>query len=149
MAKGGGGKRRGGKAKGKSGLGDGPIAVQFTAEELGIPGNQALEVGYRAPYAVFVHEDLHAKHMNGHAKFLTLPAQQALPLMQAEAQSAIEEGASRREALLEAGDLLLQASQKLVPVSGRRGSNRLLGALRCCRPREPCCVPFEWTSEVP
>jgi hypothetical protein len=116
MAKGGGGKRRGGKAKGKSGLGDGPIAVQFTAEELGIPGNQALEVGYRAPYAVFVHEDLHAKHMNGHAKFLTLPAQQALPLMQAEAQSAIEEGASRREALLEAGDLLLQASQKLVPV---------------------------------
>jgi hypothetical protein len=113
MAKGGGRKKAG---KGKTVVGDGPVAVRITSQELGIPGSQSVEVGYRAPYAVFVHEDVTAKHRNGQAKFLETPARSMMGLLAAEAQSAIEEGASRREALLDAGETLLGASKPLVPV---------------------------------
>lgn len=113
MAKGG-GRRKAGKGKGVTG--DGPVAVRISASELGIPGSQSVEVGYRAPYAVFVHEDVTAKHRNGQAKFLEKPATTMLGALAAEAQSAIAEGASRREALLDAGEALLGASKPLVPV---------------------------------
>jgi hypothetical protein len=113
MAKGGGRKKGG---KGRAVVGDGPVAVRITSQELGIPGTQSVEVGYRAPYAVFVHEDVTAKHRNGQAKFLEQPAKSMMGLLASEAQSAIEEGASRREALLDAGQTLLGASRPLVPV---------------------------------
>jgi hypothetical protein len=96
--------------------GDGPIAVQFSASDLGVPGTSTVEVGYRAPYAVFVEGNDRAKHLKGQARFLGQPAASLSQAMAIEAQQAIAEGASRREALLEAGDLLLGASQAVVPV---------------------------------
>jgi hypothetical protein len=106
--------------KGRKGMrsigGDGPIAVQFSASELGLPGTSTVEVGYKAPYAVFVEGNDRAKHLNGQAHFLGQPAASLAQAMAIEAQQAIAEGASRREALLDAGDLLLGASQAVVPV---------------------------------
>jgi hypothetical protein len=106
--------------KGRKGMrsigGDGPIAVQFSAADLGVPGTSTVEVGYKAPYAVFVEGNDRAKHVNGQAHFLSQPAASLSQAMAIEAQQAIAEGASRREALLEAGDLLLGASQAVVPV---------------------------------
>jgi hypothetical protein len=106
--------------KGRKGMmsigGDGPIAVQFSASELGLPGTSTVEVGYKAPYAVFVEGNDRAKHVNGQAHFLSQPAASLAQAMAIEAQQAIAEGASRREALLDAGDLLLGASQAVVPV---------------------------------
>jgi hypothetical protein len=112
---------RGGKSrKGRKGTrpvgGDGPIAVQFSASELGLPGTSTVEIGYRAPYAVFVEGNDRARHTTGQAHFLSQPAASLSQAMAIEAQQAIAEGASRREALLEAGDLLLGASQAVVPV---------------------------------
>jgi hypothetical protein len=106
--------------KGRKGMrsigGDGPIAVQFSASELGLPGTSTVEVGYKAPYAVFVEGNDRAKHTTGQAHFLGQPAASLSQAMAIEAQQAIAEGASRREALLDAGDLLLGASQAVVPV---------------------------------
>jgi hypothetical protein len=106
--------------KGRKGMrsigGDGPIAVQFSASELGLPGTSTVEVGYKAPYAVFVEGNDRAKHLKGQAHFLGQPAASLSQAMAIEAQQAIAEGASRREALLDAGDLLLGASQAVVPV---------------------------------
>jgi hypothetical protein len=106
--------------KGRKGMrsigGDGPIAVQFSASELGLPGTSTVEVGYKAPYAVFVEGNDRAKHLKGQAHFLGQPAASLSQAMAIEAQQAIAEGASRREALLDAGDLLLGASQAVVPI---------------------------------
>jgi hypothetical protein len=90
--------------------------VQFSAADLGVPGTSTVEVGYKAPYAVFVEGNDRAKHVNGQAHFLGQPAASLAQAMAIEAQQAIAEGASRREALLDAGDLLLGASQAVVPV---------------------------------
>jgi hypothetical protein len=40
-----------------------------------------VEVGYQASYAVFVHENLEAKHTNGQAKFLEQPLREDAALM--------------------------------------------------------------------
>jgi hypothetical protein len=45
--------------------GDGPIAVQFSAADLGVPGTSTVEIGYKAPYAVFVEGNDRAKHVTG------------------------------------------------------------------------------------
>jgi hypothetical protein len=106
--------------KGRKGMrpigGNGPIAVQFSASDLGVPGTSTVEIGYKAPYAVFVEGNDRARHVNGQAHFLGQPASSLSQAMAMEAQQAIAEGASRREALLDAGDLLLGASQAVVPV---------------------------------
>lgn len=120
MVKGGAGPKRGKgrrRGKGAGGIGDGPVAVTLPAAALGVPGTSAVEVGYSAPYAVYVHEDLKARHPNGgNAKFLSGPAESLLEELGQAARGAMSEGAGRRAALLEAGDLLLGASQQQVPV---------------------------------
>lgn len=40
----------------------------FTRRAMG--GSPAVEVGYTAAYAVFVHEDMEARHLSGQSKFL-------------------------------------------------------------------------------
>ena len=51
-------------------------------------GDAAVDVGYTAAYAVFVHEDLEAKHTNGEAKFL----ENAIKAKKAEMLAAIKNG---------------------------------------------------------
>src|SRR5690348_3482149 len=79
--------------------------------------NAAVRVGYSAPYAMRIHEDLNMRHPNGgQAKFLEQPARTQKPQMQRIITDGIKRGLSLEEALLLAGEYLLQESQKLVPV---------------------------------
>lgn len=76
------------------------------------------QVTYTAPYAVYVHEDLTAKHPNGgQAKFLEQPMRDNALKMSKMVKDLIQkEGQSLRTALLIVGHWLLQESKKLVPV---------------------------------
>lgn len=79
-----------------------------------------VKVGYRAYYAIYVHENEQMPHPNGgQAKFLEQPAR----TMRLELAAMIREDLKKtkaadpmRHALLKAGKALLAASQELVPV---------------------------------
>jgi CRISPR/Cas system-associated exonuclease Cas4 (RecB family) len=73
-------------------------------------------VGYSAPYALFVHENLEAHHPVGQAKFLEQPAREFRKDMAAAVVAGLKAGQSLTEAQLAAGRVLLRESQKLVPV---------------------------------
>ena len=76
--------------------------------------NETVVVGYTANYAVFVHENLEARHNNGQAKFLEQPAK-TLPLGKI-IHEVIKKGGTILQGLLTAGMRLQRESQKLVPV---------------------------------
>jgi hypothetical protein len=73
-------------------------------------------VGYAAPYAVYVHENLEARHPIGQAKFLEQPAREYRKDMAAAVVAGLRAGESLTQAQLAAGKVLLRESQKLVPV---------------------------------
>jgi hypothetical protein len=77
---------------------------------------QKVVVGYDAPYAVYVHENLTTHHTNGQAKFLEQPARVMKAELASIAYNALRRGATLVEAELEAGQRLLDASKQLVPV---------------------------------
>jgi hypothetical protein len=81
-----------------------------------------LHVGYSAPYAIYVHEDLQAKHpRGGQAKFLERPARQYQAEMDRIVAAKLTPGnRSIEDALLAAGRFLLSVSQPLVPVDTGR-----------------------------
>jgi hypothetical protein len=55
-----------------------------------------VEVGYSAPYAAAVHEDLEAQHPTGQAKFLEQPVNEAIPeLPERIGRAAVEAGKRR------------------------------------------------------
>lgn len=74
-------------------------------------------VGYTASYAVYVHEDLEARHKEGkQAKFLSEPANYLRSEMAFIVRSAMRAGRTLLQALLLAGLRLQRESQQLVPV---------------------------------
>ena len=77
-----------------------------------------LNVGYSAPYAVYVHEDLRANHPNGgQARYLEEPARRLRPEMRAKNKEILSRKKKSLEAAcMAAGQMLLEASQALVPV---------------------------------
>ena len=80
--------------------------------------NVSYVVGYSAPYAVFVHENLDAEHVVGKAKYLEDPAKRLnyTGAFTAMVQKAISEGKTMDEALLLCALMLLRESQEEVPV---------------------------------
>jgi len=79
----------------------------------------AVRVGYTAPYAVYVHEDMMANHPNGgQAKYLSTPA--ASKRIQRQMRDAIARSVKAKngleEGVMRAGQILLAASRPLVPV---------------------------------
>ena len=80
----------------------------------------SLMVGYSAPYAVYVHEDLQARHTNGQAKYLEQPQREYAERMALMVRESVARGKPLQEALLEAGNFLLEESRKLVPVDTGR-----------------------------
>lgn len=74
-------------------------------------------VGYSAAYAIYVHEDLTAVHINGQAKYLEQPARTHRDQMARMAKTVRQQTGSTRKALLAAGLFLQGESQKLVPVA--------------------------------
>ena len=89
------------------------------ADEAKKAKNAALEfvaVGYSADYALPVHEDLQRIHPNGQAKFLEQPMRLLAGQFGKAIAQAVKEGKTLPQAQLEAGEILLTESQKLVPV---------------------------------
>jgi hypothetical protein len=79
-------------------------------------GNITVEVGYAAPYAIYVHEDLQAHHTVGEAKFLSKAVYRTDKLRKLVFQNALNQGKSMEKALLESAKLIIAQSQLLVPV---------------------------------
>lgn len=107
------------------GIGRFTSAALAEARRLG--GAPRVEVGYDAPYALYVHEDLSARHAVGAAKFLERPMREGSRDLAALIEARIAAGATLAAALRAAGDELLRRSQALVPVdTGRlRNSGRV------------------------
>lgn len=75
-----------------------------------------MTVGFSAQYAIYVHENLKARHKVGKAKFLEEPARLMASELGQIAAAAVRAGASFAEACLRAGRRLLEASQAITPV---------------------------------
>jgi hypothetical protein len=74
-------------------------------------------VGYSAPHAIYVHENLQMRHPNGgQAKFLEQPARQYGAELAELVATAIRNKEGIVRAVLRAGNRLLRYSQPLVPV---------------------------------
>lgn len=76
----------------------------------------AMHVGYSAPYAVYVHEDMEASHVIGKAKFLSGPARRMRKQLADIVKEALKKGKTPRAALWESGKVLVAASTAEVPV---------------------------------
>lgn len=85
-------------------------------------------VGFSAPYATKVHEDLNVYHANGQAKFLEQPAREMAEDLGQFITKEVKRGRSLRQAILLAGFRLLREAQQLVPV--RTGNLRASGFVR-------------------
>ena len=73
-------------------------------------------VGYGAPYAVYVHENLNAVHPHGQAKFLEKPAREMQSDLANTITTTAKAGLGLQVANQKAAVQLLEASQELVPV---------------------------------
>lgn len=89
-----------------------------------LSGTKSVLVGYGDPdplnstghkYAIYVHEDLEAKHETGQAKFLEEAPYSVDELAEVVSQS-LKEGHQLIDGLEKAGRLVLERSQPLVPV---------------------------------
>lgn len=77
----------------------------------------SVTVGYTADYAVYVHEDLTAKHKQGkQAKFLEAPARTLGPELGKIVTRTVNQGGTLEQGLLMAGLRLQRESQKIVPI---------------------------------
>lgn len=82
-----------------------------------LPRPRAAVVGYRAAYAIHVHEDLTARHAKGKvAKFLETPARQMIGKAAGLVAASVRAGYTVPQALLRVALLIQRESQKLVPV---------------------------------
>lgn len=81
-------------------------------------------VGFAAPYALYVHEDLTKAHpRGGQAKFLEEPMRTRSLDLATTGNQALRNGKSIDEALLAAGNQLLKFAQALCPVDTGRLRN--------------------------
>jgi len=97
---------------------EGVDAVQAVFRRMAIKHGRRvrLVVGYAAPYAVYVHEDLEMFHLVGQAKYLEQPARENARTMAKLVENAVRAGRSMAQALALAGGYLLNVSRPLVPV---------------------------------
>lgn len=79
-------------------------------------GPQRAVVGYSAPYAIYVHENLMAYHPVGQAKFLEQPTRTMQPEFRRIITERLLKGDTPSQALLAAGQALLAASLELCPI---------------------------------
>lgn len=89
-------------------------------------------VGYSAPYAVYVHEDMEARHpRGGQAKFLEQPARTQGNALAAVCRQAVKAGLPLQEGLRLQAERLLQMANQLIPVD--TGFLKRSGAVRRAR----------------
>jgi len=77
---------------------------------------EAVRVGYTANYAVYVHENMEARHTVGQAKYLEKPAREMKPEFRRIIEDSMRKGATLLKALLLTGLRLQRESQDLVPI---------------------------------
>lgn len=82
--------------------------------------NVVAVVGYKAPYSVYVHEDLHARHSTGQAKFLEQPARKLARFLHVRIFEHLKQGLTLSQALYTIGLKLQMESQDLVPIDTGR-----------------------------
>lgn len=75
-----------------------------------------VQVEYDAPYAIYVHEDLTKHHPKGQAKFLEEAVRRKEQQVKDVMKILIKFGDTLESALIQAAQLILEESQKLVPV---------------------------------
>lgn len=93
------------------------VIAALTARSLKGKKQRTLEVGYAAPYATYVHENLAMAHpRGGQAKYLQEPARRYNGDIGKVVRRKLENKRSLDEALLAAGKFLLEKSIPLVPV---------------------------------
>jgi hypothetical protein len=90
-------------------------ALRALAAKAGPPRPQ-VTVGYKAEYAVHVHENMEAYHPTGQAKFLETPARVHEQDMARIVTDTVRAGGTLAEGELAAGRFLLEQSKALVPV---------------------------------
>ena len=97
--------------------GAGKVIAALKGKSLKGKVQATMRVGYKAPYAVYVHENLMANHPNGgQAKFLEQPEIQYQKAMTRIIAKVLKQKKSLESALMKAGYFLLAKSQPLVPV---------------------------------
>lgn len=76
-----------------------------------------LEIGYSAPHAIHVHEDMEMRHPNGgKAKFLTDPFYRLMPVLRIEIRKLIRNGKTPTEAFMIVSKIIMDASLAECPV---------------------------------
>lgn len=86
------------------------------AAKIKTEGQASVVVGYTQNYAIYVHENMTAKHPIGQAKFLEGPARRLSPEIKAIILGELKNGRTIAQALLKAGLYLQRESQKIVPI---------------------------------
>lgn len=97
------------------------VGVDAVIAQLGALGKKVEEtvsvvVGFQARYAIFVHENLEARHRIGQAKYLEQPAREMAPELGLMVGKLVKSGMSLEKALVVAGLRLQRAAQQLTPV---------------------------------
>lgn len=93
------------------------IYTRLLAKSLKGAKRMELLVGYSAPYAMYVHEDLEMNHPNGgNAKYLQKPARKLKTEMVRIITRSVKAKNGLEEGMMRAGRLLLEASKEQVPV---------------------------------
>lgn len=93
------------------------VIAALTGQSLAKRKTRTLNVGYSAPYAVYVHENLKTVHpRGGQAKFLQEPARVYAPQIGRIVQEKLRNKRSLDDALTAGGKYLLEKSMPLVPV---------------------------------
>jgi hypothetical protein len=91
------------------------LLAQLTGLQGKYRGRSAL-VGYTQAYAIYVHENMEAKHPVGQAKFLETPLRENQADLRHTIDDALRLGVPLERALLMAGLQLQAFSQRLCPV---------------------------------
>jgi len=79
--------------------------------------NCVVMVGYTAAYAVYVHENLEARHAPGKvARYLAIPFEKMQDEILKMVKTAVSNKGSIKSTLLRAGYMIQRESQKIVPV---------------------------------
>lgn len=92
------------------------VVQQFRDRAKRQPVYTELRVGFAAPYALIVHENLQAHHTTGQAKFLERPMREMASSVAESVRRAVGDGVPLPQALLAEGEKIKAAAQALAPV---------------------------------
>lgn len=96
--------------------GAGKVAAAIRARSLKGAAKASLAIGFDAPYAARIHEDLAMPHTNGQAKFLEAPLRRHSRELGRMFAQELKNKRSLKDALMRPGKWLLERAKELTPV---------------------------------